>query len=91
MALQERIPVTTPEQIAQTAALAAAIWTEHYAGLLPEGQPAYMVEKFQSAAAIARQIREDGYRYFLLTDGKKPVGFTGVQVTGKRLSSASST
>lgn len=44
MALQERIPVTTPEQIAQTAALAAAIWTEHYAGLLPEGQPAYMVE-----------------------------------------------
>lgn len=54
MALQERIPVTTPEQIAQTAALAAAIWTEHYAGLLPEGQPAYMVEKFQSAAAIAR-------------------------------------
>lgn len=85
MALQERIPVTTPEQIAQTAALAAAIWTEHYAGLLPEGQPAYMVEKFQSAAAIARQIREDGYRYFLLTDGEKPVGFTGVQVTGKRL------
>lgn len=75
----------TPEQIGTVAALAARIWTEHYSGLLSDGQIAYMVEKFQSQEAILRQIEEDGYRYFLLDAGDGPAGYAGLQVTGERL------
>jgi ribosomal protein S18 acetylase RimI-like enzyme len=51
------------------AELAAEIWTEHYTGLLPPAQIPYMLERFQSAAAIREQI-ESGCCYELaLEDG----------------------
>ena len=81
-----RTLVATAEQIRLTAALAEEVWTEHYTGLLEPGQIAYMVEKFQSPAAIRRQIEEEGYRYFLLADdAAEPCGYVGIQETGDRL------
>lgn len=81
-----RTLVATAEQIRLTAALAEEVWTEHYTGLLEPGQIAYMVEKFQSPAAIRRQIEEEGYRYFLLADdAADPCGYVGIQETGDRL------
>lgn len=53
------------EQIAAVAALARDIWTEHYAPIIGVAQVGYMLEKFQSEEAIARQIAEEGYEYYL--------------------------
>lgn len=51
-------------QIAAVAALAREIWTEHYAPIIGTAQVDYMLEKFQSAGAIARQVAEEGYAYY---------------------------
>lgn len=66
------VSAATPDRIAVVAALADKVWNEHYTGLLAPAQIAYMVDKFQSAGAIARQIAQEGYRYFLLElDGRR--------------------
>ena len=56
------------------AAMAEGIWHEHYDPILGSRQVAYMVERFQSAAAIKEQISH-GYHYrFAVTAGRR-VGF----------------
>ena len=57
--------VATPEQIAAVAALARETWTQHYVPIIGAAQVAYMLAKFQSAEAIARQIAAEGYEYYL--------------------------
>lgn len=49
------------------AAIAAAIWREHYTPLIGPEQVEYMLENFQSAEAIARDI-EKGMLYYLAED-----------------------
>lgn len=44
-----------------------------------------MVDKFQSAGAIARQIAQEGYRYFLLELDGRAAGYTAVQAAEGRL------
>lgn len=61
------------------------MWHEHYTGILEKPQIDYMVEKFQSADSIAQQIREQGYRYYLMQDGDGFAGYTAVQVGDGRL------
>ena len=53
------------EQIAAVAALAREIWTEHYVPIIGAAQVEYMLGRFQSEAAIARQIAAEGYEYHL--------------------------
>ena len=60
--------------IEQVAALAKTIWTEYYTDLLPKGQAAYMIDKFQSAIAIEKQIAE-GHHYFFLEEDEIPIGY----------------
>lgn len=74
-------PVTTPEAIAAVEKLARTIWEEHYTPIIGAAQVAYMIEKYQSAAAIEKQIRDEAYRYYLL-DG---VGYFSIQCRGERL------
>ena len=69
--------VTTPEQIADVASLAREIWTEHYLPIIGRGQVEYMLEKFQSAEAIAEQTAR-GYEYHLATSGGRHVGYIAV-------------
>ena len=57
--------VETPEQIAEVAALARETWTQHYVPIIGAAQVEYMLAKFQSAEAIARQIAAEGYEYYL--------------------------
>ncbi|MDR0905641.1 MAG: GNAT family N-acetyltransferase [Oscillospiraceae bacterium] len=60
----------TPAEYAAIAALAAEIWHETYDALLPDGQVDYMLDRFQSEKAIARQTSTEGYAYFnILCDG----------------------
>ncbi len=67
-------PVTTPEQIVATAELASTIWNEHFPAIIGQAQVDYMVERFQSATAIADQIRT-GVLYHLLLLDQEPVGY----------------
>lgn len=77
--------VKTPSQIERTAAMADEIWHEWFPRLLSPEQIDYMVEKFQSAAAMTRQMSEEGYRYFILRKGETPVGYTAVKPDGDSL------
>ncbi|HPT15706.1 MAG TPA: GNAT family N-acetyltransferase [Kiritimatiellia bacterium] len=60
--------VETPSQIAAIAALAEEIWMPHYAPIIGAAQVRYMLAKFQSPAAIARQIAAEGYEYYFAPD-----------------------
>ena len=57
--------VDNPGQIAAVAALARETWTQHYVPIIGAAQVEYMLAKFQSAEAIARQIAAEGYEYYL--------------------------
>lgn len=61
------------------ATLAAEIWQEHFTPILAPGQVAYMLEKFQSAAAITRQTQQEGYTYYQLLQDERPVGYFAVK------------
>lgn len=71
-------PVRTAEQIKEMTDLAAIIWHQHFRTILSEGQIDYMVDKFQSAHAVAEQLANQGYQYFMLRLDDRLIGFTGV-------------
>ena len=60
--------IASLEQIAALAALAREIWTTHYTPIIGAAQVEYMLEKFQSAEALARQIADEGYEYYWVPD-----------------------
>jgi GNAT superfamily N-acetyltransferase len=74
------IEVLDDLQILTVAELAREIWVEHYTSIIGAAQVEYMLERFQSVEAIARQIREEGYCYFLIEGGQRPSGYFGIQV-----------
>lgn len=59
-------------------ALANEIWHEHYADILQAEQIDYMVEKFQSPAAITKDIRQGGYMYYLARNSETPAGYCAI-------------
>ncbi len=76
--------VRSPAQIEQCALLAEAIWHAYYTPIIGEAQVAYMLEHFQSAEAIASQCAS-GYRYDLLYDGDRAVGYCATVPEGDAL------
>jgi len=58
-------PAATHSDIQIIAHLAHEIWTEHYTPIIGSAQVEYMIEKFQSVAAIKEQIG-DGVEYHLV-------------------------
>jgi diamine N-acetyltransferase len=65
------IKVTMEDQITIVETLAGEIWTEHYTPIIGKEQVRYMLDKFQSKDAISGQIRDEGFQYFLIEEGKK--------------------
>ncbi len=63
--------------IAEVARLAREIWPEHYRPIIGQAQVDYMLEKFQSPSAIARQLAEQ-YEYYLVLDGGKSAGYLAI-------------
>ena len=75
--------VSTESDIHAVAALANEIWREHYEPIIGLAQVEYMLEKFQSAAAIAAQIAEEGFCYYLIrAEGQGDIGYLGFQCEG---------
>jgi len=65
--------VTTDQDLVLIEEMAKIIWHEHYTPIIGAEQVAYMLEKFQSAAAMRSQI-ENGYQYFLIINRRKTRG-----------------
>jgi len=68
------IEVHTDEQIGQVAGLAHRIWNEHFPKIIGQTQVDYMLDRFQSIAAIQHQIQK-GYQYYLIHTGALKVGY----------------
>jgi Acetyltransferases len=80
-------------KLKEVSELAKEIWTEHYTSLIGPAQTEYMIEKFQSAARIKKDIGENGYSYFAVYDDvvqnviqsavqpvvQKPIGYLALQ------------
>jgi ribosomal protein S18 acetylase RimI-like enzyme len=79
------IEVKNKEQIDQVAQLADEIWREHYIPIIGIKQVDYMLSKFQSSQAISHQISEEGYIYYLISEGNKNLGYISVKEKDKEL------
>ena len=66
--------VLKAEQVKRVAELAKEIWYEHYVPIIGKEQVDYMVERFQSEAAITEQLNHGGYEYYLM---KEQSGYYG--------------
>ena len=71
--------IRSKQEIADTARLADSIWHEHFTPIIGKQQVDYMLNKFQSAAAIAEQIRQ-GYIYFALMLDRRQIGYAGFRI-----------
>ncbi len=78
------VPALTKEQIRIVEDLAKKIWTEHYTPIIGSGQVSYMLDRFQSAAAIREQI-QNGARYYLLKYQEEFVGYFSFSIKGENL------
>ena len=65
---------TSNQNFLQIETLARKIWEEHYTPIIGEAQVAYMLGKFQSIAAMQKQVSE-GYEYFMIKEGEELVGY----------------
>ena len=78
MAELKFVEVASEEQIATVSKMAYELWTAHYKPpMCSVEQTVYMLDTFQSRAAIAQQIAHYGYRYFLVyaPPAAEPVGY----------------
>lgn len=66
--------VTTKQDIDYTVNLAKTIWQQHYLNIIGQEQIDYMLDKFQSPAAISQQI-DSGYLYFLAQHDNSHAGY----------------
>ena len=55
--------------------LAHEIWNQHFPPMIGQEHVDYMLDKFQGVPAITRQIREDGYEYYLIVDEDQYTGY----------------
>lgn len=80
----EVIKVSNQELIGVIEALAGEIWREYYTPIIGKEQVCYMLDKFQSKAAISRQIKS-GFLYFLIKKDAGCIGYIGAVPRGNEL------
>ncbi len=68
-----------PEDFLKIAALAQKVWHKTYDSLIGETQVDYMLEQFQSIAAIERDIQNNHYEYLMAVQGDRLLGYCGVK------------
>ncbi|MCF1421453.1 GNAT family N-acetyltransferase [Mangrovimonas futianensis] len=78
--------VQTASEIALVAQLAHRIWNQHYVPIIGQAQVDYMVDKFQSEAAITAQV-DNGYLYYSIHFKDLPAGYLALvpDLTAKKL------
>lgn len=78
--------VESERHIALVAGLAREIWNEHFPAVIGQAQVDYMLGKFQSAPAIAQQIREEDYSYYFVIEEDERVGYFALVPNAERAS-----
>lgn len=81
----EFVRVKTEDDIKILSNLASEIWHKYWPCLLNEAQIEYMVEKFQSHRAIAKQIKDENYIYKIIRLNGENVGYFGVCAKDKKV------
>lgn len=71
-------PATSELQLQKIESLAETIWREHYIPIIGKEQVAYMLENFQSLAAMQSQI-DEGYFYYSVYKNQEMVGYFSIQ------------
>ncbi|MBQ8346696.1 MAG: GNAT family N-acetyltransferase [Alphaproteobacteria bacterium] len=71
--------ILSVQDINDAARLANGIWHEHFTPIIGEKQVDYMLDRFQSAPAIAEQIRQ-GYLYFALILDHRQIGYVAFRI-----------
>lgn len=66
--------VESDEDVETVVELANEIWNEHYPQIITQPQIDYMLDKYQSAAAVKRQLNQ-GVLYYLLNPGSSSIGY----------------
>lgn len=77
--------VLSPQDIQVATDLASTIWNEYYVPIIGQEQVDYMVNSFQSAEAIEKQISEDDYEYYLIEHLTKPSGYISIKLMDNEL------
>lgn len=72
--------VTADAQIDEVIQLAREIWTEHYTPIIGPEQVEYMLNTYHSREAIAREIRENNYQYYLIRKNDIAIGYIGFRI-----------
>ena len=72
-------------QVQLVASLAHTIWNEHYVPIIGQDQVNYMVANFQSAGAMAKQIKIEGYEYYIIRHLSEPAGYISIKLTNNEL------
>ena len=72
--MAQMIPVTDDAGVETVAALARETWERHYTPIIGAPQVRYMLDKFQSPAAIKEQI-EKGYEYYKVCEEGTNIGY----------------
>lgn len=75
------VKVSERDTLREIENLAATTWYEHYGKLLTHGQIEYMLKRFLTVDAMARQMEHDNYTYYLIKDDSTsaPIGFMALQ------------
>lgn len=71
------------DDVVVIADLAKTIWEQHFTPIIGAEQVAYMLDTFQSVAAITAQLKE-GYIYYLMYEGSKPIGYSAILYSEER-------
>ncbi|CAL1517016.1 GNAT family N-acetyltransferase [Chitinophaga sp. MM2321] len=76
-----RIKSTTVADIPVIQDLTEKIWRPTYQSILTPEQVDYMINQMYSTEALTKQITEQGHRFIILQDDKKPIGFASYSAT----------
>ena len=71
--------VSSSTRLKAVAELADEIWHECFVDIITEGQIDYMVEKFQSYAAMTAQVAEQDYSYYAVCEDDELCGYFAVK------------
>ena len=77
--------VRTTADIQLVAKLAHTIWNEHYVPIVGQDQVNYMLDTFQSAAAIEKQIETENFEYYIINHLSEPSGYLAIKPSGNEL------
>ncbi len=73
-----KISIAAKSDAKLISSLAKEIWTQHYSPIIGKNQVDYMLEKYQSESAIARDIQNE-YTYYIAKAGDTPCGYCSIK------------